>query len=241
MLEQLRPTGLGDVRAVRDDLPPVARVGERGEGVRTQCPDRVGQEEQRVRDDDGEQGEQRRQQAPGAADVELAQRHTARLASLAQEQRRDEVAADDEEDLDAEEAARRPPGFVPTDQVVVEHDHGEHRDAAQAVEARQVPERCRARVGRGRRSRAEECAKRPRRQFVLPTQQQRGTAEDQLPMLAAATVRNLGISDASELQPDGPQSDDRSVRPACVPVGSPWSTNTEPLTTVARYPSARCT
>ena len=108
VLQELRPPGLGDVRAVGDDLPPVARVRQRRDRVGTQRADRVGQEQQRVRDDDREQRVERGQQAPRAAQVELPQRDAARLSPLAQQQRGDEVAADDEEDLDAEEAARSP-------------------------------------------------------------------------------------------------------------------------------------
>ena len=57
-----------------------------------------------------------------------------RSRELAQQQRRDQVPADDEEDVDAEEAARHD-----VEVRVVEQD-GEHRDRAQAVETAQVAE-----------------------------------------------------------------------------------------------------
>ena len=70
MLQELGATGFDEVGAARDDLPPVARVGQRRDDVAAQRTDRVGQEQKRVRDDDGEQHVQRGQQAPRASHIE---------------------------------------------------------------------------------------------------------------------------------------------------------------------------
>ena len=234
-----------------------------------------------VRDDDREQREQRGQQAPGATQVEQSQRDPAGLPALGEEQRRDEVAADDEEHLDAEEPAGRPADLVPADEVVVEHDDGEHRDRAQAVEPGQVPQRRRTRVAPAQRRSAvhsrsadaasplgearEPCkcadaasplgeAREPcgsgRSQgrggtspWAKPGSHvkasirsshpaQRGTAEDQPRMVAAGTVSSPAHCRFDPVFSD--QGAERSVRPACVPVGCPWSTKRAPLTTVAR-------
>ena len=67
MLQEFRPSGFDEVRAAGDDLPPVAGVRERGEHVGAQGADRVREEEQRVRDDDGEEYVQRGQEPPRAA------------------------------------------------------------------------------------------------------------------------------------------------------------------------------
>ena len=150
VLQQLGPPRLGDVRAVGDHLPPVARVRQRGEGVGAQRADRVGQEEQRVRDDDREQREQRGQEAAGAAQVERPQRDAACLArSLSSsEVMRYPLTTKNTS------TPRNPPGAQPTSwppiEIVVEHDDGQDRDRAQSVEAGQVPERRGACFVRGR-------------------------------------------------------------------------------------------
>ena len=121
VLQQRGPAGLRRVRLVRDDQPPVARVGERGERVRLAAcrSSRAGTAARRamttasITNSAGSRRRARRIQnrcsetPPG-------------LAALGEQQRRDEVAADDEEHLDAEEAAGREALLVPTDEVVVE-------------------------------------------------------------------------------------------------------------------------
>ena len=65
---------------------------------------------------------------------------TAGLSVLGQEQRRDEISAQDEEDVDAEEAARQPRP------VQVVNENAEHGHCPQTVEERAV--RVRAAVRR---------------------------------------------------------------------------------------------
>ena len=73
------------------------------------------------------------QQAAGPAEVELADVDAAAVAVLGEQQRRDQVAADREEHVDAEEPARHP------GDVGVVQQHGADAERAQAVEARDVP------------------------------------------------------------------------------------------------------
>src|SRR5262249_29876118 len=78
------------------------------------------------------------EQAPCPTHPEVLERHLAVLASLREQQRRDEITADDEEHLDAEEAARHPPLRRAEDEVVVERHDREHRNRAQAIEPGQI-------------------------------------------------------------------------------------------------------
>ena len=87
-----------------------------------------------VERDGREHEEQRREQAPGPPRPERGQTDPARGLPLGEQQRGDEVAADHEEDVDAEEAALRPGDLA------VVQDHGGHREGAQPVEARAVAE-----------------------------------------------------------------------------------------------------
>src|SRR5262249_8892068 len=83
-------------------------------------------------DRDRDQHRHRRQEAPRPPQPEAAELDVAAALELAQQQRGDQVAADHEEDVDAEEAARHPaePGAVAED--------GEHRQGPHRVDARQV-------------------------------------------------------------------------------------------------------
>ena len=85
--------------------------------------------------------------AARAPEPETLERDASRLAALGEQQRGDQITADDEEHLDAEEAAGCEPRLVPADEVVVEREDREHRDRAQAVETRQIAERGRAWFG----------------------------------------------------------------------------------------------
>ena len=85
-------------------------------------------EGQRREHDDDEGGEE----APRAPQPEAAQVDPVSRLPLDEQQRCDEVAAEDEKEVDAEEATRQP-----VDAGVVEED-GRDRDRAQAVQARAV-------------------------------------------------------------------------------------------------------
>ena len=78
-------------------------------------------------------GGRRRQQAAGPRTVKAAQRNGVGGADLAPEQAGDQEAGDDEEDVDADEAAGGT-GYAR----VVEHD-GKHRDGAQPLDVRAEP------------------------------------------------------------------------------------------------------
>ncbi len=101
-----------------EDEPPVGHVGQRGERVAPQRRERVGfGEPPGVDRHQKEKEEQSRQEAPGPALVEAEERHRARAAPFSDEQRRDEVAGQHEEDVDAEESAAEPgrPGMESED------------------------------------------------------------------------------------------------------------------------------
>ena len=143
--QQRRSALRRDVRLVLEDLPPVRRVAERGDDVAAERADLVGQEDDREQRDGREHEEQRGQQPAGPAQVELADVHAATVAVLGEQQRGDQVAADREEHVDAEEAARHP-----GDVGVVEQDRA-HAERAQAVEPRHVAHPARRRRGLGDR------------------------------------------------------------------------------------------
>ncbi len=132
--EEARPPELFEVRGVGEDEVPVGEVEERGEGVAAGLVDlvRVGdrRDDHRHRDQHADRGEE----AAGAADPEAGELDLAGAAELAQEQRGDQVAADDEEDVDAEEAARQP-----AEARVVAED-GEHGERPHRVDPRHVGE-----------------------------------------------------------------------------------------------------
>ena len=85
---------------------------------------------------------QRRQQAPRPSHPERDEVDRAGLLALGHQQQRDQVAADDEEHLDAEEPAAEPPV------VGVVDDHRDDRERAHAVEPGQVRHLAQVRVAR---------------------------------------------------------------------------------------------
>ena len=91
-----------------------ARTGERSSSERTPT--------------DGEQHGRERQQAPGAAGVEAAQRDAAGAVDLAEQEPGDQEAGDDEEDVDADVAAGEE-----GDARVAEQD-GDDRDGSQPLD-----------------------------------------------------------------------------------------------------------
>ena len=123
---------------------PVGDVGERRETVLRDVfrIDLVADQE-RVNADCGEDEEQRGKQTARAATPERAQRDAGRSVPLVDEQARDEEAAEDEEQVDAQE-----PAWSNVRGEVIEN-HGDDRDTAQPVE--------RAEVGHTRRTRGRRC------------------------------------------------------------------------------------
>ena len=83
-------------------------------------------------------GIQRRQEAQGAPGVEVPECDAAGLGFLADEERCDEKAAEDEEDVDADFPVLGPPPHVgrTREQPQVDGHDEEHRDRAHAVEGR---------------------------------------------------------------------------------------------------------
>jgi hypothetical protein len=83
---------------------------------------------------------QGRQEPPGAPHVELPDADVTGVEALDQQQRRDEEAGQDEEDIDAEKSAadRRRAAHAGRSQVV-EHDRGDG-ERAHAIESGRVPE-----------------------------------------------------------------------------------------------------
>ncbi len=114
------------------DLVPVGDVAEAGDDVAAEQTERLALEDRGVDHQQNEHEEQRRQEPPGAAQPELLQVDAAALLVLADQQQRDQVAADHEEHLDAEEATGQPAVVR-----VVDH-HGDDGHRAHPVETRQV-------------------------------------------------------------------------------------------------------
>ena len=114
------------------DLEPVADVEDRREHIAAQLAERIAQEQCAIDGDPDERQIQRREQAPQAPAPEPAQRDQPSALVFRDEQQRDQVAADDEEDLDAEKATAEP--LV----VGVPHHHRDDSERAHAVEAGQI-------------------------------------------------------------------------------------------------------
>jgi len=126
--QQRRAPELGEVALVLEDEAPVRDVEDRRQRVAVQLDARAAIDRGRDQQADAEQQEQRRQQAPRAPGPEAPERDAAVLRELGDQQRRDQVAADDEEDVDAEEAAGQPAA------VGVVDEHGGDGDRAEPVD-----------------------------------------------------------------------------------------------------------
>ena len=151
VLEQRRPADELEVRPVGGDLPPVRHVARGGEDVAAQLARLAGQHEP----DAGHRHQQepeRGQQPPGAPGVEVPEREPPGPLDLVEDQRRDEEAGQDEEDVDAEEPAAHPRCAE-----VVDHDagDGERADPVQAAQVGHPRERHHGRHP-GRRARPDE-------------------------------------------------------------------------------------
>ncbi len=132
---------LGEVRLVGEDELPVGHVEEGGQGVAPQGRQVDGGAgggsaqpavEHHEEADGDEQDDQRGQEAPGPASPEGPQPDPVGSQPFLQEQRRDEEARQDEEDVHAEEAARGP------SEAEVVRDHTPHGQRPQTVERREV-------------------------------------------------------------------------------------------------------
>ncbi len=106
--KQRRRLELFEIGLVAIDEMPVGDVEEGGQGVAAQLVDPARLDDRRDhhrhRDEDADRG----QQAPRPTPPELAHLDVPTAAVLAEQKRGDQVAADHEEDVDAEEAARHP-------------------------------------------------------------------------------------------------------------------------------------
>ena len=125
--EQLR-CGLVEVARPRRDLEPVGREGQRADHLPTDVDEQVGADDpgdEHARHDAEHEGGQ---QASRPAHPELREGDPAGAPVLAHEERRDEEARHDEEDVDPEEAAGQPGG------VEVEDEHADDGEGAQPVE-----------------------------------------------------------------------------------------------------------
>ena len=132
MLEERRRARPGEVALVGEHETPVGEVAEGGQAVERQWPAPVGPGQGGVDRHRGEQHQQGGEETAHPAGPERPQRDAPRALELAQQQRRDQEAAEDEEDVDAEEAA-----VHPADVAVVEEDR-DHGHGAEAVERRDV-------------------------------------------------------------------------------------------------------
>ena len=129
--ERRRRAEPGEVGAVLGDQPPVAHVA-RGRGDRPADGRKLGPVQQRdPGGDHGQHHEQRGQQPPGPAQPEIRQLQPAGALVLAEQEVGDEVAAQREEDTDAEQAALSPA------QIQVIGDNRQHGQSAQPVETGQ--------------------------------------------------------------------------------------------------------
>ncbi len=130
VLERWRRPELGEVRVVRQRLPPVAGVGDRGEQRRPERGQLGRLDHGRGRGHHDEQDRQGRQQPPGPPGPESAQVQPAVPVPLGGQQVGDQVSAEHEEDVDPEE----PPGKC--GQLLMKGNNGNNGQCAQPIQAR---------------------------------------------------------------------------------------------------------
>ncbi len=118
-----------EVRLVTQRLPPVARVGDGGQQAGPQRRQLIWLEHGDRGRDGGQHHRQAGQQPAGPADPEAAQVKPAAVVPRGGQQVSDQVSADDEEHVHAEEPAGQP------EESLVEGQHRQHRDPAQPVQA----------------------------------------------------------------------------------------------------------
>jgi hypothetical protein len=127
-----------EVRLLRDDEEPVGDVAQRCGHIAPQRRHLVRQEHHADGDDGGEGEEERREQPSGAADVEVLEVDPVLVAPAGEQDRRDQEAADDEEDLDAQEAALQDLAAPEPRELGVVDEHGHDGDRPHAVEPGRV-------------------------------------------------------------------------------------------------------
>src|SRR5215213_1843103 len=132
MLEQRRTSDGLEVRLLAEDQIPVGHVPESSEYIAAQSRYLTGQEDYGESQGDHEQHVERGEEPPRAPQPESLQVDATPLAPLREQERGYQVAANNEEDLDPEEAARDP------GQLRVVKEYGDDGERAQAVQARTV-------------------------------------------------------------------------------------------------------
>jgi hypothetical protein len=132
VLQHRRTPGRHEVGLLVRDEPPVGDVADGGEQHPVQGGELVAPHH-RCRGHGGQDERERRQQPPGAAAVEADHVDAPGAPELVDEQPGDEVAADHEEQVDAEEAARQRRRGEVVD------DDGRHRQGPQPVQAAKAP------------------------------------------------------------------------------------------------------
>ncbi len=115
-----------------EDEVPICHVPQRREYVAAQTSDLARQEHDGVRERDHEHQVERGKQPPRSPQPEGLYIDVPQPTPLREQQRRDEVAADDEEDLDAQEPSRDP------GQPAVVEEHGDDGERSQPVETGHV-------------------------------------------------------------------------------------------------------
>ena len=142
----------GDERLVgRVSLPdkylvPVAAVEDAAKEVATSSALGLALEQRHVDRHSAHHGQHRWQQPAEATQPELTEVDPAVAFVLADQQQRDQVAADDEEDLDPQETAAKPRVVG-----VVQH-HGNDRQGTHSVEPRQIRNAVQLSFGRAERA-----------------------------------------------------------------------------------------
>jgi len=135
VLQQRGPGDGLEIRVLSDQEIPVRDIDERCGDVLAQPGDLGREHDQRKEQDAGKEQPERRQEAARAPEPEPSQVQAAGGCELGQQEAGDQVPADHEEDVDAQESTRQDVGT----EVV-----GEHRQdgqGAQAIEAGQVRQR----------------------------------------------------------------------------------------------------
>ena len=127
VVERRRRREEREVVVVPEHVPPVRDVRERGERVDADPMQLARLRENRgVDPHEREHEEERGQEAAGPPSPERYEMHRPRGPGFDQQQRRDQVARENEEQVDAEVAARHAVG--------VKEQHGDHGDPADTVE-----------------------------------------------------------------------------------------------------------
>ena len=135
MPQRRRGGNRGEVALVAKEHPPVRGVEGRRKGVKGNRCAPVLRGERGRRDDNGEEHHgERREEAPGSGQPKVREDDVAAASLLGQEQRGDQEARDDEEDVNAKPSAGQPEGHP------VRNDHGDDGDRAQSVKRRPIEE-----------------------------------------------------------------------------------------------------